>query len=98
MAIVTTYVCDISGASSTEQSDFMRVQITSSPISGTSYETQNKIMFLHNEVATRLGFKKVPRNQEQPKPVSIEDQLIELIGGIVSDQVHDAVAQAMNNR
>lgn len=97
MAIVTTYVCDVSGESSTNPDDFFHIRIISKPINGASYQEQHHISYLHKTVAERLGFKAVPKDQAPPE-VTLEDKLTELVRGIVSDEVHDAVASAMNGR
>jgi len=97
MAIVTTYVCDVSGVSGTDKKDFVEVRIDTD-ISKSYYDriTINKL--IHRDVALRLNLVK-PQGAEvkQPEP-TFESKLTTLLTDYIHDLVYEEVSSQTSNR
>lgn len=108
MAIITTYVCDVSGKQGNDISEFVKVNIStrghrkdgSSDYSGIS--TNEK--FIHREVALKLNIIGVRKdlNEEAQPEVTFESKLTTLlkdyINDLVADSVVDEVSSQMSHR
>lgn len=100
MAIVTTYICDISGKQG-DRKDFVEVYLKSHcyDSSGYAYEA-NKLTIskvVHYDVALKLGIIN-PRKSDvptEPTP-TFESQLSSLLKDYIADLVYDEVAEQMN--
>lgn len=97
MAIVTTYVCDVSGVSGQDRDDFVDVSIiTNRSRSSYSATTINKL--IHRDVALKLNLVTPNRGEEKQPDVSFEHQLSTLLTGYIADVVFDEVSNQISNR
>lgn len=106
MAVVTTYVCDVSGVSGTDKSDFVTVEIKSYqhfPSSGgTSYGSQCAVSvakLVTKDVATKLGLTQPPKVKEEPAQpqVTFESSLTVLLTDYIKGLVYEEVEAAASN-
>jgi hypothetical protein len=97
MAVVTTYVCDVSGKSGTERKDFVDVQISAthhipSPhyASGHVTSSVNVKKLIHKYVAAKLNLL-LPQEQEKSEApeVSLEGKLKALLKDYVAELVEE---------
>lgn len=87
MAIVTTYVCDITGKSGTEIKDFIEVTVSSKDSTRNSWDCQYFTKKLvHYDVALKLGIvsNRNNRKEEVPAP-TFESQLTTLLKDYIDD-------------
>lgn len=97
MAVITTYVCDVSGVSGTDKKDFVTVKIMADGTfeNNTAYHSRrfcNIEKLLHKDVAIKLGFK-LPQDKEVVPEVTLENKLLLLL----KDYVNDIVVDSMSN-
>ena len=102
MAIVTTYICDISGKQG-DKKDFVRVEVQSTceDTAGYQYGSHTKRInkVVHYEVALKLGLINPRRNDVAPEATpTFESQLSSLLKDYIADLVYDEVADQMSNR
>lgn len=91
MAIVTTYVCDVSGKSSNTDTDFVKVMISSKILTGISYSNRSKNIdkLVHIDIAEKLGLlQEVPQVPVQPE-VTMEGKLKALLEDYVGELVQN---------
>lgn len=99
MAIVTTYVCDVSGVSGTDRKDFCDIEISNKIYSafgdGFCSQTKTDKRIVHKDVAKRLGltFEKKEEAEKIPE-VTFESKLKTLL----QDWVGDLVQADLENR
>lgn len=104
MAIVVTYICDVTGKTSVRKDDFVDVTITahgffeysaggnSFGINNSSKKTINK--FIHKDVALRLNLiAPPPKVEPQPEP-TLESKLMVLLKEYVHEIAYEAGAEA----
>lgn len=104
MAIVTTYICDISGKQGNEE-DFVSITIQSVPLKkkttgGFIYESDKitHVRLVHKDVADKLKlFPKSVSKEDIPTP-TFESQLSSLLKDYIADLVYDEVADQMSYR
>ena len=97
MAIVTTYVCDVSGVSGQDKKDFVEVKMYSD-LGKASYDRVIITKLIHRDVALRLNLVK-PQHDEVVQPeVTFESKLTTLLKDYVADLVCDEVSSQMSNR
>jgi len=102
MAIVTTYICDISGKQG-DKKDFVNVSLKSVPENTTGYSayahTTEIRKLVHYDVAVKLGILNPRSKDEIPEQIpTFESQLGVLLKDYIADMVYDEVATQMNNR
>lgn len=95
MPTITTYVCDLSGFSSTDRSLFATIEIKSEFVFvfGGYSQTKKEARLVHIEVAKRLGLTfppKVPEANPVPE-VSFEGQLKALLRDWVAEIAQEVV-------
>jgi hypothetical protein len=101
MAVVTTYICDISGKQG-DRKDFVEVNIKSHcyDSSGYAYEG-NKLTIskvVHYDVALKLGLINPRKSDVAPEQTpTFESQLGVLLKDYIADIVYDEVSTQMNN-
>lgn len=101
MAIVTTYVCDVTGKSGTERADFVEVKISADEAykhvhMSSGYAVRNLLIkkLIHKDVAAKLNLlADVPEAKAEPE-VSMEAKLKVLL----KDYVAELVDSAMEDR
>jgi hypothetical protein len=100
MAVVTTYVCDVTGKSGTEKTDFVDVEIKAQ-----SYERRSEAYvsalpakyikkLVHIDVANKLGLVDPPKDQPTQPEVTFEGKLKALL----EDFVQGVVEANLENR
>ena len=97
MAIVTTYICDVSGKTG-DKDDFVEVKITPKRLSS-SFITSSDIIVkvIHKDVAIKLGLVPTYANEISPEVTpTFESQLSSLLKDYISDLVYDEVASQTN--
>ena len=102
MAIVTTYICDISGKQG-DRKDFVNVSLKSTPENTSGYGayhyTTEIKKLVHYDVAVKLGILDPRSDSELPEQVpTFESQLSVLLKDYIVGVVYDEVATQMNNR
>jgi hypothetical protein len=105
MAKVINYVCDISGKTSTDPTDFIQVKVeavTHKP-DGTLnpnylWPTVTIIKLVHKDIATKLNLVRVPKDAVAEPEVTFESKLALLLKDYIESVVTDAVADEMSNR
>lgn len=100
MSIVTTYVCDVSGKSGTDRTEFIDVAIEAyryrSPSGYRFKQNNNASKLVHIDIARRLNL--LDEDKENPVPeITLESRLSALVGEMVVAYVDDAVSDAMSN-
>lgn len=89
MAIVTTFVCDVTGETGNNQNDFCNVEIACSPIMGASYETVRIKKLVKKELAKKLGLAQLTSIEAKTPPpeIAFESKLRILLENFVEDLV-----------
>ncbi len=97
MAIVTTYVCDVSGVTGQDKKDFVQIRLDCD-MDKPSYDRIIINKLLHRDVALKLNLVK-PQGSEvkQPEP-TFESKLTLLLTDYISDLVYDEVSTQISNR
>jgi hypothetical protein len=105
MAIVTTYVCDVSGKASQDKVDFVEVTISahefyylgSAPyIKNDTKKAQTK--FIHKDVAGKLALLNPAKGADaQPEP-TFESKLATLLKDYIEEIAYEAGDEAASNR
>lgn len=103
MAIVTTYICDISGKQGNEE-DFVSIKIESTTTAkmkvGGFVSSYDKIIIMklvHKEVAEKLKLlPNSPTKEETPTP-TFESQLSVLLKDYIADVVYTEVSDQISN-
>jgi len=97
MAIITTYVCDVSGKQGSKE-EFVKVSISSQTHLSDSYPTKKTIeKVVHIDVARKLNLLSEQKASEQPEP-TFESKLGTLLKDYVADIAHEAAAEAAASR
>lgn len=105
MAIVTTYVCDVSGKASQDKTEFVEVTVSAVgyyTVQGTgpyiqqdTKKTQTK--FVHKDVAGKLALLNPPKGEEaQPEP-TFESKLATLLREYVEEIAYEAGSEGASN-
>lgn len=100
MAIVTTYICDISGKQGVRE-DFVEVTINGLSFNSNAYyygfNKKAITKLVHYDVALNLGVIDPKRNDVAPEQTpTFESQLSSLLKDYIADLVYDEVAEQMN--
>lgn len=104
MAVVTHYVCDISGKSGVEKFDFIEVSVSALQYKAGAYanNTVHVKKLVHIDIANRLNLIKIVDGVAEQPEVSFEGKLKALltdyIDEIVADSIGDAVSDALSRR
>jgi hypothetical protein len=103
MAIITTYVCDVSGKQSNDISEFVKVTISSrghKKDGGNDYSGMTNEKFIHREVALKLNIIGVRKdlNEEAQPEVTFESKLTTLLKDYINDLVADEVSDQISHR
>lgn len=102
MAIVTTYVCDVSGKASQDKTDFVEVTINAHEFhsigAGTAYVKQDtkktQTKFIHKDVAGKLALLNPAKGEDaQPEP-TFESKLATLLKDYIEEIAYEAGAEA----
>ena len=97
MAIVTTYVCDVSGVTGQDKKDFVEVRIDCD-LGKASYDRTIINKLIHRDVALKLNLVKPQSGEEkQPEP-TFESKLTTLLTDYINDLVYDEVSTQISNR
>jgi len=97
MAIITTYVCDVSGKQGAKE-EFVKVSISSQTNLSDSYHTKKTIeKVVHMDVARKLNLLNEKTAEPQPEP-TLESKLVTLLKDFVSDIAYEAASEAASNR
>ena len=105
MAIITTYVCDVTGKSSQDKTEFVEVTISANGFwsnnpgvffaEGSTKKSTTK--FLHKDVAAKLGVLLVKKDEPvQPEP-TFESKLVTLLKDYVEDIAYEFATEACSN-
>lgn len=97
MAIVTTYVCDVSGMTGVDKKDFVEIRIDCD-LGKAAYDRLTINKLIHRDVALKLNLVK-PQGQEvkQPEP-TFESKLTALLNDYINDLVYEEVSTQISNR
>jgi hypothetical protein len=97
VAIVTTYVCDVSGVTGQDKKDFVEVRIEAD-LNKSIYERVTINKLVHRDVALKLNLVK-PQGTEvkHPEP-TFESKLTTLLTDYLNDLVYDEVSNQLSNR
>lgn len=106
MAIVTTYICDVSGKSGSNKEDFIQVEIISTVYKANNYSqggygsdrTTSATKLVSREVALKLNLVPAKTIEEAQPEVTFESKLTTLLKDYISDLVVDEVSDQMNHR
>lgn len=105
MALIKTYICDVSGKQSNLAEDFFSVSIESTEIraDGNHYRGGSKncsvIKLVHKEVANKLGLIKTNIKTEEIVPeVTFESQLTVLLKDYINEIVYEEVSTQISSR
>lgn len=97
MAIVTTYVCDVSGVTGQDKKDFVEIRIDCD-LAKSSYDRIIINKLIHRDVALKLNLVKPKSGEEvQPDP-TFESKLTTLLKDYINDVVYDEVSAQISNR
>ena len=102
MAIVTNYICDVSGKSSTDKKDFITVTINC-VADPTSYPRQLLVSIeklLHKETAAKLKLLPISHGDKEDKTIptpTIESQIATLLRDFVQEIAYEST-EYMSNR
>jgi hypothetical protein len=97
MAVVTTYVCDVSGVSGQNKNDFVGIRIDGD----TSKPSCNRITIdklVHRDIALKLNLVKPEKGELAQPEVTFESKLTTLLTDFISNLVYDEVEAAVSNR
>ncbi len=101
MAIVTTYVCDVSGKQGTNKEEFVSVRIASTTFDkqgSNSYKGVEVTKLISKEVALKFSLIAVPKTDTPTPEVTFESKLSTLLTDYISNLVYDEVQSAVDNR
>lgn len=93
MAIITNYVCDVSGKQGNKE-DFFEVKVVATPSGQSAYYTTqiiNKI--IHKDVAEKLHLLKINDPVKNPEP-TLESKLAILLKEYVTEIAYEAGGEA----
>lgn len=97
MAVVTTYVCDVSGVSGQDKKDFIEVRIDAD-LGKPSYDRVTITKLIHRDVALKLNLVKPQKDEVAQPEVTFESKLTTLLTDYIGDLVYDAVSTEISNR
>jgi hypothetical protein len=97
MAVVTTYVCDVSGVSGNNKNDFVNVKIDGDTDKA-SYDRITITKLIHRDVALKLNLVKTKKDEVVQPEVTFESKLTTLLTDFISNLVYDEVEAAVSNR
>ncbi len=103
MAIITTYICDVSGMQGAA-TDFVEINITPSKVSYHSnfHTTPSVKKIIHKSVAEKFKFLLPQKGTEETPEPTLESKLIALLKDYVSEIAYEAgsegAADAMSHR
>lgn len=101
MAIVTTYVCDVSGKNGTEKFDFVTIEIIASEnrlVRG--YHAVEKVKvnkLVHKDIAAKLNLLAIEGDVKEQPEVTFESKLAILLKDYVEEIAYEAGAEAASN-
>lgn len=96
MAVITTYVCDVSGKQG-NQEDFFEVKVTATPSGKSGYYSQCSLLKLvHKDIAEKLHLVVVKENP--PPELTLESKLMVLLKDYIADIAYEAGAEAAAHR
>lgn len=92
MAIITSYICDVSGKQG-DQEDFFEVKVVATP-SGKSgyYANCSLVKLVHKDVAEKLHLV-VIKDNHNPEP-TLESKLLVLLKEYITDIAYEAGGEA----
>lgn len=103
MAVVTTYVCDVSGKQGDDKTQFVTVEVGVTKFmnygTGMASSRANTITkLIHVDVANKLCLLP-PDKMDDPKPQpTFESQLTTLLKDYINDIVYEEVSTQISNR
>jgi hypothetical protein len=97
MAIITTYVCDVTGKQG-EQKDFVKVDITAQKLVDGYYDKTSQQKLIHIDVARKLNLISPPKGQEAEPEPTLESKLMVLLKEYISDIAYEAGAETASNK
>lgn len=98
MAIVTTYVCDVSGVQGTKE-DFVKVVITPSKVDYYSkFLTRPAIeRVVHKDVAKKLNMLMTEKGEDAVPEPTLESKLMVLLKDYIYEIAYDACSDAVSD-
>jgi hypothetical protein len=101
MAVITTYICDVSGVSGTVQADFVEVSIIAdnSKIPGIGYSQRTKLVkrLVHIDVARKLNLVySVSKEEHVPEP-TFESKLAILLKERIEEIAYEVAEDVVVN-
>lgn len=93
MAIVTTYVCDVSGVQG-EAKDFVKVTIAADKITGGWQNRKSVDKIVHMDVARKLNLINPDTKQDVVPEPTLESKLLVLLKEYIQDIAYEAGAEA----
>ena len=101
MAIVTTYVCDVTGFSSNNEKEFVTVSLSTRWNEHPVYNKRELIIkrLVHLPVAKKLGLvNPVTDEDKEVATPTFESQLSILLKNYIDNMVYDSVTEGLQNR
>jgi hypothetical protein len=93
MAVITTYVCDVSGKQG-EQKDFVKVDIMAQKLVDGYHDKKAINKLVHIDVARKMNLIEPPKGVEaQPEP-TLESKLLVLLKEYIQDIAYEAGGEA----
>ena len=92
MGVVTTYVCDVSGVSSTNKDEFVELSIGVHATGDNRHRVYGQnYLYVHQDMAIKLGLLGVKKDEVAPPEPTIEEKLTTLLKEFISDVAQDVV-------
>ncbi len=101
MAIVTTYVCDVTGKNGTDRYDFVEIDINATQqFNKSGYWSNNKVnvkKLVHIDVARNLNLVQVVGDEVTKPEVTFESKLATLLKDYVEEIAYEAGSEGASN-
>lgn len=107
VAVITTFVCDVTGVQSQDKSQFVDITITAAGYSeynrgsgvyssGLGEKVTSK--FVHKDVANKLCLLELPKSAEAVPEPTFESKLQTLLADYINELVYEEVSSQISNR
>lgn len=92
MAIITSYICDVSGKQG-NQEDFFEIKVIATPSGkGSYYQSCSVHKFIHKDIAEKMHLA-VVKDNPNPEP-TLESKLLVLLKEYITDIAYEAGGEA----